>query len=94
MKNFLQDEGDMTTRTIERPPELTEQEVNQRVLSPQTKLTTPYLEPEPENGILGRVGRTMVAFNEWRHQDLFDIIFNDFFFENYGRGFAAASRED
>ena len=111
----------MATQTIERPPELTEQEVNQRMLSPQTKFTTPYLEPfslsdllgaeeqedmaalaemvtylpvpEPKNGILGRIARTMVAFNDWRHQDLFDYIFNDFFFENYGRGFAAASRE-
>ena len=84
----------MATQTIERLSELTEQEVNQRVLSSQTKFTTPFLEPEPKNGILGKIARTMVAFNDWRHQDLFDIIFSDFFFENYGRGFAAASRED
>ena len=82
----------MATQTIERQPE--EQEMNQRVLSPQTKFTTPNLEHEPKNGIMGRIARTMVAFNDWRHQDLFDYIFNDFFFENYGRGFATASRED
>jgi len=112
----------MATQTIERQPELTEQEVNRRVLSPQTKFTAPYLEPfsladmegveeqedmaapaemvtylpvpEPKNGILGRIARTMVAFNDWRHQDLFDCIFNDFFFENYSRAFDAASRGD
>ena len=74
----------MATQTIERSPVLTEREV---------KFTTPYLKPEPKNGILGRIARTKAAFNDWRHQDLFDIIFSDFFFENTGRGFAAASRD-
>ena len=60
----------MVTQMIERQFELMEQE--------------PV--PELKNGILGRIARTMVAFNDWRHQDLFDIIFNDWFFENYGRG--------
>ena len=120
MKNLLQIGGDMATQTIERQPELTEQEVNRRVFSPQTEFVTPFLEPfslsdmewveeqeamaapaemvtylpvpEPKNGILGRIARTMVAFSDWRHQDLFDCIFSDFFFEKSDRGFAAASR--
>ena len=78
----------MKTQTIERPTESTEQEVNQRVLSPQAKFTTRYLEPEPKKR-MGRISRTMAAFNDWRHLDLFDIIFNDFFFEKSGSGFAA-----
>ncbi len=81
----------MTTQTIGRPTKFTEQESSQRSPSPQTKLTS---EPEYKTRVPGRIARTLMAFNQWRHQDLFDIIFNDFFFENSGRGFAAEGRED
>ena len=94
MKNFLQNGGDMATQTIERPAELTEQKLNQRVLLPQTKFTTLHSELEPKNRTVGKIARMRVAFNDWRHRDLFDIIFNDFFFENRSRALAAASLEN
>ena len=42
-ENLSTNWGDMTTQTIERLSRFTEQTVNLRVLSPQTKYTTPYL---------------------------------------------------
>ena len=120
-ENLSTNWGDMTTQTIERLSRFTEQTVNLRVLSPQTKYTTPYLMvfspremesveeqeavaapatmvtylpvPDPKNRTQSRIARTIAAFNEWRHQDIFDIIFNDFFFEDGSRDFAAASPE-
>ncbi len=55
-------------------------------IEPQVELTKQGPAPEPKNGILGWKSRTIVALNHWRHLDLFDIIFNDWFFENDGRG--------
>ena len=60
----------MATQTVERQVELAEQETV----------------PEPKNGIQGWKSRKIVAFNNWRHQDFFDTIFSDWFFENNVRG--------
>ena len=50
-ENLSTNWGDMTTQTIERLSRFTEQTVNLRVPSPQTKYTTPYLMAFSPHGI-------------------------------------------
>ena len=74
------------------PREMESVEEQEEVAAPAGMVT--YLPvPDPKNWTQSRIARTIAAFNEWRHQDIFDIIFNDFFFEDRSRDYAAASPE-